>query len=527
MHRASALAVALRKLNASYAKRTRELAGARERVGTLEGEIEDAWRVAEEVALEVDRLRAEVEGYRKRERDRLEAGVQTDEVAEVSLQVTSPTDSVDASVEDEGWEEATVDGLSIISQDLTMVSRAQVVDVMGTAVVSQARLTTVDDAAASPPRVQSPTPTFGPPRTPVTASVPPTSAISAMAVEDERTSTHSRSASMPIADRRLSATSQLSRVTAARKRSMRASKASLRMPRGWTRAEGQNQAQTSRGRSRSKSRRRSLSAEPAERPPLPDLPVDVGSSASVRAGSGSEVDVEVDDKDATMSFLDMNMESKAHTDDEGAENVTMENVGQEIIGMLLFPSFLSVRLLTMSPAPPQSPSLVHPYSAGLTTPRPPRPRSPTTPTLLSSYASPRSPTASQSTSSLAPTATLQTSASMRISHTSHGSHGSMGKGKGKAFAHMSAMSLFGHALGTEEDEEGDEVTEMGGLLGRRGNSLDLPATTGSVGRASMLKRSMSDLLRFGKGKGRRRSVPVQSSLGPGAVGVRVNEGTVS
>ncbi|EIN06269.1 hypothetical protein PUNSTDRAFT_127619 [Punctularia strigosozonata HHB-11173 SS5] len=54
VHHSSALAIALRKLNASYAKRSRQLERAQRRVADLEGEVEEAWRVAEEVAREVD-----------------------------------------------------------------------------------------------------------------------------------------------------------------------------------------------------------------------------------------------------------------------------------------------------------------------------------------------------------------------------------------------------------------------------------------------------------------------------------------
>jgi hypothetical protein len=58
-HRASALAVALRKLNASYARRTRDLDKARANISALRSEVEEAWKVAEEQAAEVDKLKSE------------------------------------------------------------------------------------------------------------------------------------------------------------------------------------------------------------------------------------------------------------------------------------------------------------------------------------------------------------------------------------------------------------------------------------------------------------------------------------
>lgn len=54
VHASSALAVALRKLNASYARRTKDIQTLRERFDQLEAERDEAWRVAEELAREVD-----------------------------------------------------------------------------------------------------------------------------------------------------------------------------------------------------------------------------------------------------------------------------------------------------------------------------------------------------------------------------------------------------------------------------------------------------------------------------------------
>ncbi|KAL0563300.1 DNA replication endonuclease-helicase Dna2, partial [Marasmius crinis-equi] len=58
-HWASALAVALRKLNSSYAKRTAEVLTARDRIHQLEAERDDAWKEAESVAKNLGTMEAE------------------------------------------------------------------------------------------------------------------------------------------------------------------------------------------------------------------------------------------------------------------------------------------------------------------------------------------------------------------------------------------------------------------------------------------------------------------------------------
>ncbi|EKM50567.1 uncharacterized protein PHACADRAFT_263918 [Phanerochaete carnosa HHB-10118-sp] len=56
VHISSALAMALRKLNASYGKRTEELKGVKQEIEHLKAELEEAWRVAQEMAQEMDDL---------------------------------------------------------------------------------------------------------------------------------------------------------------------------------------------------------------------------------------------------------------------------------------------------------------------------------------------------------------------------------------------------------------------------------------------------------------------------------------
>ncbi|KAK2462753.1 hypothetical protein APHAL10511_005271 [Amanita phalloides] len=54
VHWGSSLAVALRKLNRSYGKRTVELNKSREKISQLEAQLEDAWKEAERLAQEMD-----------------------------------------------------------------------------------------------------------------------------------------------------------------------------------------------------------------------------------------------------------------------------------------------------------------------------------------------------------------------------------------------------------------------------------------------------------------------------------------
>ena len=58
LHSASALAIALRKINKSYERRVNELRGAQDKIEVLEAELEEAWKEAEKVAQEIDNLEA-------------------------------------------------------------------------------------------------------------------------------------------------------------------------------------------------------------------------------------------------------------------------------------------------------------------------------------------------------------------------------------------------------------------------------------------------------------------------------------
>jgi hypothetical protein len=85
-HLSSALAVALRKLNASYAKRTNDLKNARARIAALQTELEEAWRVAEGMAEEIDDLDNFKGDYAMEDRfEDGEANIQDDDPTMVSV----------------------------------------------------------------------------------------------------------------------------------------------------------------------------------------------------------------------------------------------------------------------------------------------------------------------------------------------------------------------------------------------------------------------------------------------------------
>jgi hypothetical protein len=284
-HRASALAVALRKLNASYARRTRDLDKARANIGALRSEVEEAWKVAEEQAAEVDKLKSEAASTAARLQDLPDT---------TSSLPADPATDDETTLEDDASDSVLPDGASIY-----LTSRAQVVDVTGTAVAAQARLTTMPSpqnpgrspgqgSSSSTPRSAGPPPSaFAAPREPSSPATPPSDP--------------------PLP----SSASQVSRVSAARRRSTRKSKASLRLPtsiasgmrsrsRSVLRGEG-----VSRKKTRSKSRSRKGKERDAAASMLPWLAADVSDSflemegrpageEEAEADAEGEVEVEVE-----------------------------------------------------------------------------------------------------------------------------------------------------------------------------------------------------------------------------------------
>jgi hypothetical protein len=213
-HRASALAVALRKLNASYARRTRDLDKARAHIAVLRGEVDEAWKVAEEQAAKFDKFKAV-------------AMVAANEPQELSN--ADPEDSV---VDDDNLYE---DDTS--SNALQDISCAEVIDVTGKAIAAQARLTMMQT---------DPHPSLRPPPSSYSACFPSSPTTSGSNNFQRQTTA--------------------SHASTSRKRSRRKSKASLRpsMPisvRSRSTMRGESGARSARSKSRNKKGKEPAQAE--------------------------------------------------------------------------------------------------------------------------------------------------------------------------------------------------------------------------------------------------------------------------
>ena len=226
-HRASALAVALRKLNASYARRTRDLDKARTHIAVLRGEVDEAWKVAEEQAAKVDKFKGA-------------AMAMAAEPQELSN--ADPEDSV--ADDDYLYEDDTS------SNALQDISCAEVIDVTGKAIAAQARLTMMRTDLHPSPRA-------------------PPSSYSAHFLSSPATS----GSNTP--HRQMS----VSRANTSRKRSRRKSKASLRlsMPigiRSRSTMRGEFGSRNARSKSRNKKGKEPAQAEPV----VPWIPVNAEGS---------------------------------------------------------------------------------------------------------------------------------------------------------------------------------------------------------------------------------------------------------
>ncbi|KAI0028241.1 hypothetical protein K488DRAFT_73916, partial [Vararia minispora EC-137] len=404
-HRASALAVALRKLNASYARRTRELEREREKRHAAQGEVEEAWRVAEEVAAEVDRLRARelarIEG-------RVERGAQTACGGEnvYARAHAREEDDVDADADADSLADS-MDADSLWARDgtarsrLSHLSAAEVVPVVGTAVRTPARAffarlpplesgaraegeraavsagTSVCFSDSPTSTASAPFPSAAPSAfastVPSALSSAAPSAFPSTAPSPFPTSTPTPSSAQPHPNdadsvrrtRRGSGASQVSRVSAARTRSMRASKASLRLP-----PAGRA------GRSRASSRAR----------PSSDSFGAAGDAGSVHRRASAAPAVPA--RSEAGSFLEMggqgvSVERGGEDDDESARDESAEEEGEGGEEAVLAYRFSAPALEpTYAPAvePTYAPALEPTYP-----PAPRRPRSPTTLTLLDTF----------------------------------------------------------------------------------------------------------------------------------------------
>jgi hypothetical protein len=220
-HRASALAVALRKLNASYARRTRDLDKARAHIAELRDQVYEAWKHADGQAAKDDESKPV-------------PTMPADESQEVSN--ADPEESM--ADDDHLYEDDTS------SNVLNDISGAEVVDVTGKAVAAQARLTMMRTDSHTSPRP--------PPSSYSTRS--PSSPISGLSTPQRQ-----RSGSL---------------ASGSRKRARRKSKASLRpsMP------TSVRSRSSTRGESSSKSRSKKDNEPAQAEPTVPWIPSDLEGS---------------------------------------------------------------------------------------------------------------------------------------------------------------------------------------------------------------------------------------------------------
>lgn len=198
-HSTSALSVALRKLNASFARRTREIASLKEQLEQLQAERDEAWRVAEDLAKEMDE-RAEWEDLEGEDFDDL-----TEVVVNGQRVVAAP---------------ATLTRVSRLGVKLRVPGVGPRVVIPGSSrspIKRRPSPLSVVTSEQELDKLNSPTASLNPPLTPPPADPLPPPPAPPEYEEQPRTRQRSNSAA--------------SRVTAARTRSIRQSKASLRIPR--------------------------------------------------------------------------------------------------------------------------------------------------------------------------------------------------------------------------------------------------------------------------------------------------------
>ena len=228
-HRASALAVALRKLNASYARRTRDLDRARAHVAVLRDEVYEAWKLAEEQAAKVD-----------------ESNVKATTV------LTEPQEFSNADTEESVADDDNLYEDDTSSNVLHDISGAEVVDVTGKAVAAQARLTMMRTDHHPSPSPRPPPSSYS------------TRSLSSHVISRSSTPQRQKSAS---------------HASSSRKRTRRKSKASLRpsLPisvRSRSSTRGESGMRNARSKSRSKKGKEPAQAEPT----VPWIPSDVEGS---------------------------------------------------------------------------------------------------------------------------------------------------------------------------------------------------------------------------------------------------------
>ncbi|KAJ6561087.1 hypothetical protein DFH09DRAFT_502789 [Mycena vulgaris] len=312
VHWASALAIALRKLNSSYGRRTSELIAARDKITTLNAELNDAWQQAEKLAREMDELEAAAGS----DNDEDEAVIEVAEVISLNHRKSPsassylslrPTLSIDAlssmyldhspATEMQSQAEGTTEEQSQAAEPtptteeseatipLELQEEAQTTEPTSTNHVESQTQTTHESHPISP-SLPFPSPSetdmASPvPETPVSPRVVEPEASETASIHSAKSGRSGRSMRSAKSGRtaRTTDTSRVSTVSAARRRSLRTSMGSLRMP--------------------------SIKVRKGSHPPVPSLP-----SISPVPSPSSPI-VTSDRRSTTESFLDFSESREA------------------------------------------------------------------------------------------------------------------------------------------------------------------------------------------------------------------------
>ncbi|KAJ7708831.1 hypothetical protein B0H17DRAFT_1124628 [Mycena rosella] len=244
VHWASALAIALRKLNSSYGRRTSDLLSARARIATLEAELNDAWQQAEKLAREMDEADAEAPS----DEDEGDAVIEVAEVISLNHR-KSPSASSEMVLRSVMSIDAISRMYSEQSQAADPPATTEEVQAPGESQAAEESHAELQPASPSQTKLPSPSPSEAGLDTavPVASTSPYTTPTSPQAVEpaaetSDAASIHSarsvRSARSARSIRsaksgrttRTTDTTRVDSVSAARRRSLRTSMGSLRMP---------------------------------------------------------------------------------------------------------------------------------------------------------------------------------------------------------------------------------------------------------------------------------------------------------
>ncbi|KAJ7230657.1 hypothetical protein GGX14DRAFT_584168 [Mycena pura] len=280
VHWASALAIALRKLmrsffklNGSYGRRTSDLLKARDRIATLEAELNDAWQEAEKLAREMDEFDAEIPLD-----DEGEAVIEVAEVISLKQQQSSPASPLSPR---SFADVLSLDALSRIHSETTSPISPVMFPGSQTTTIEDSQLMSKTPPSPAPMQLPLPFPSqleiqVAVPDTPRSPSKAPPQAFETTSIYSTR-SANSTTRSQGSMD-----TFRVNMVSAARQRSVRTSMGSLRMP--------------------------SIKSRKGSHPPVPSFP-SVSSASSVSHDRTSKVE----------SFLDFgSRDTDSDTDDADA-----------------------------------------------------------------------------------------------------------------------------------------------------------------------------------------------------------------